>query len=501
MADTQDFDVVRRSSKFPSANCQSLTAAAQCGYTGQNTMEIIMPESQNVEWKESWRDEYLKWVCAFANTQGGVLDIGRNDDGVVVGLDDVESFLVTLPNKIRDMLGVMADVDLLNEDGEPFIRITVEAYPYPVSLRGKYYTRSGSTTQTLTGAALDRFLLSKTGLRWDAVPVPNVAVADLDTDTLKDFRERAAKSKRLDQKALEERDAGLVGKLRLMDGEHLKRAAVLLFHPDPERWIAGAWIKIGYFETNADLRYQDEIHGNLFQQVDKAMDLLLTKYMKAEIGYEGVQREERYPVPEEALREILLNAIAHKDYASNVPIQISVYEDRIQFWNNGQLPEAWTVEQLQAKHSSQPHNPDIANTLFRAGLIEAWGRGIERVIQACETYGIKPPELKLDATGLWVTFGLDGPSRDQVGTKLVLRRDQEKILRNSIESSSLLELMELSGRSNRTKFRDQVLRPLLDAGLMEMTLPDKPKSSKQRYRITKAGQAALADSTRDSAPR
>ncbi len=140
-----------------------------------------MLESQNMEWKESWRDDYLKWVCAFANVQGGILDIGRNDDGVVVGLDDAESLLETLPNKMRDMLGVMADVDLLEEKGESFIRITVEAYPYPMSLRGKYYTRSGSTTQTLTGAALDRFLLSKTGRRWDAVPVPNVDVLDLDS--------------------------------------------------------------------------------------------------------------------------------------------------------------------------------------------------------------------------------------------------------------------------------------------------------------------------------
>ena len=113
---------------------------------------------------------------------------------------------------------------------------------------------------------------------------------DLDTTVLKRFRERAARSKRLGADALRDSDAGLVEKLRLIEGCYLKRAAALLFHPDPERFFTGAFIKIGYFASASDLRYHDEIHGDLFTQVDKTMDLLLTKYMKAGISYEGVQR-------------------------------------------------------------------------------------------------------------------------------------------------------------------------------------------------------------------
>jgi ATP-dependent DNA helicase RecG len=214
------------------------------------------------------------------------------------------------------------------------------------------------------------------------VPVPGTSISDLDAKVLTRFRERAARSKRLGPEALEENNAGLIEKWRLLEGQYLKRAAVLLFHSDPERFITGASIRIGYFESDSDLRYHDEVSGNLFAQVDQTMDLLLTKYLKASISYEGVQRVETYPVSEGALREVLLNAVAHRDYASGVPIQISVYADRVLFWNNGQLPDDWTVERLKSKHPSQPYNPDVANAFFRAGMIEAWGRGIERVIQA-----------------------------------------------------------------------------------------------------------------------
>jgi ATP-dependent DNA helicase RecG len=118
-------------------------------------------EHQHVEWKESWRDEYLKWICGFANADGGVLVIGRNDKGTVVGVENAGRLLVDIPNKVRDILGIMVDVNLRKEVGEEFLEILVEPYPYPVSYRGEYHFRSGSTKQELKGAALDKFLLRK----------------------------------------------------------------------------------------------------------------------------------------------------------------------------------------------------------------------------------------------------------------------------------------------------------------------------------------------------
>ena len=117
----------------------------------------------------------------------------------------------------------------------------------------------------------------------------------------------------------------LMEKLHLMNGSYLTNAAMLLFSKEPEKWQLGAYIKLGYFETDADLLYQDEIHGSILEQIDKVVELVHLKYMKAKISYVGMQRIERYFVPEEALREAILNAICHKQYQSGVPVQITAY--------------------------------------------------------------------------------------------------------------------------------------------------------------------------------
>lgn len=195
--------------------------------------------------------------------------------------------------------------------------------------------------------------------------------------------------------------------LKLTENDYLKRATILLFHPDPEKFITGAYIKIGYFETDDDLRFQDEIHGNLFEQVEKTMEILFTKYFKAFISYEGIHRVETFEYPEDAVREALLNAIAHKDYSGLTPIQISVYKDKIMIWNEGQLPESWTVEKLLVKHPSMPYNPDIANTFFRSGYIEAWGRGFSKMTSQFLAAGLPEPLYYYETSGFWVVFRKD----------------------------------------------------------------------------------------------
>ena len=362
-----------------------------------------MKENQQIEWKEFWRDESLKWICGFANADGGVLHIGRNDKGVVVGVPNAARLMEDIPNKVRDILGIMVGVNLREEAGKEYLEIVVEPYPYPVSYKGEYHLRSGSTKQELKGAALDRFLLRKQGRHWDGVPIPHFTVADLSPQALATFRKRATKSKRLSAELLAEPDAVLLDKLKLFEHGYLKRAAVMLFHDDPERVVTGAYVKIGYFRTDSDLLYHDEIHGDLFSQVETTLDLLLTKYLRAGISYEGVQRIEAFPVPEPALREAVINAIAHKDYASAIPIQVSVYHDKLMIWNAGQLPQDWTIEHLTAKHASAPYNPDIANAFFRVAFMESWGRGIDLIRNVCRAAGKPEPAFRWD-NGLWVEF-------------------------------------------------------------------------------------------------
>jgi ATP-dependent DNA helicase RecG len=327
-----------------------------------------MPEHQNIEWKESWRDEYLKWICGFANANGGKIIIEKNDKGNIVGLKNAKRLLEEIPNKVRDILGILVDVNLHETNKGDFIEIVVEAYPYPVNYKGQYHYRSGSTKQELKGAALDKFMLQKKGKRWDGVPVPNVKIEDLKKETFDFFRRKAVKAQRIEEDVLTDSNEDLIENLQLKENDFLKRASILLFHPNPEKFVTGSYIKIGYFQSDEDLKFQDEVHGNIFEQVEKTMNLLFTKYINSTISYEGLNRVEKYEYPKEAVREALLNSVSHKDYSEGVPIQISVYQEKITFWNEGQLPENWTIEKLLTKHPSKPFNPDIANCPFQKWL-------------------------------------------------------------------------------------------------------------------------------------
>ena len=168
-------------------------------------------ENQNLEWKESWRDEYLKWICGFANAQGGKIYVGKNDKGVVIGIDDAKKLLEDIPNKVKDILGIMVDVNLYSQSQKSYIEIIVEPYPYPVSYKGQYHYRSGSTKQELKGAALDKFLLQKQGKRWDSFVVPGISISNLSVSAFDYFRKNAIKSKRLDQDVLKESNKILEG--------------------------------------------------------------------------------------------------------------------------------------------------------------------------------------------------------------------------------------------------------------------------------------------------
>lgn len=363
-----------------------------------------MKESQNTEWKESWRDEYLKWICGFANAQGGRIYIGTDDSGRVIGVPDSKKLMEDIPNKVRDILGIIVDVNLLQQDGKDYIEICVNSSSYQVNYKGEYHYRSGSTKQLLRGAALTEFLLSKTGCKWDAVPIDGVTVDDLDKESFDIFRREALRSGRMAEADLSMDNQQLLDNLGLVENGKLKRAAILLFHRNPEKWVTGAYIKIGYFGEGSDLRYQDEIHGSLFMQADRIIELIYLKYMKAIISYDNVTRVETYPLPKAAVREAVYNAIIHSNYAALIPIQIRIHEDAVYISNDCVFPAGWTVETLMERHRSVPYNPNIANGFFRAGYVETWGRGIEKICEACKSHGVPMPEYTLHLEDIMVKF-------------------------------------------------------------------------------------------------
>ena len=228
---------------------------------------------------------------------------------------------------------------------------------------------------------------------------------DLDSGAIRFFKDEAVRHNRLSRKELNVSREILMENLHLVDDEGLlARAAMMAFHRDPEKWVTGAYVKIGYFEdSDSDLRYQDEVHGPLIQQADKVVDLVYTKYLKALITYKGIHRVEQYMFHPDAFREIVLNAIVHKDYSGGNPVQISVYPDRIYVWNDGTFPpELNTAAKLFGKHSSKPYNPGLAGVFFKCGLIEAWGRGFDKITVGCKEYGGPRPSYKIGESGVMV---------------------------------------------------------------------------------------------------
>ena len=261
-----------------------------------------MKESQNTEFKQSWRDEYLKWICGFANAQGGALYIGMDDTGSVLGLNDADKLLENIPNKIQALLGIVCPVEILSDEGKEYIRITVEPHSHPVSYKGQYHYRSGSTRRELKGSALDQFILKKQGKHWDSVPVPKIAIEDLDIRTIEEFRQTAVDRQRLDESTMEEPIKVFLERLKLLDeNNYLTRAAVLLFSRHPEYRVGGAIVKIAYFQNKADIIFQDVIEGDLFAQADKVLNLIMTKYTRALISFKGFIRHDTPPVPQAAL--------------------------------------------------------------------------------------------------------------------------------------------------------------------------------------------------------
>lgn len=227
------------------------------------------------------------------------------------------------------------------------------------------------------------------------------------------------------------------------------------------------------------MRYQDEIHGNLFEQIEKTTELLFTKYIKALISYEGLNRVETYEYPKEAIREALLNAIAHKDYSGGVPIQISVYNDKLMIWNEGQLPENWTVQNLLEKHASRPYNPDIANALFRSGYIESWGRGTIKIINECKKAGIPEPVFTYDSSDISVEFRKDIYHEKHLQS-LNLNERQVKAVLYVKEKGRITnkEYQNINNTSDRSASRD--LENLISIGVLKR-IGDKKGASYEIY--------------------
>jgi ATP-dependent DNA helicase RecG len=372
-----------------------------------------MSESQNIEYKSSWHDDYLKWVCGFANAQGGKIYIGMNDTATVVGVEDQKTLMEEIPNKIKNNMGITAEVNLLHEGKLDYIEIVVQTYSVPISLRGRYYYRSGSVKQELTGAALSEFLLKKAGQTWDNMPEERATIADIDENTIKKYLRKAETGGRLpDADGLTAEE--LLEKLRLAENGKLKRAAIVLFGKDPGKFYPNTFVKIGKFEDDDfTIRFQEVEEGNVIEVLEKVLRTLDYKFLIKNISFEGMNRIEtlEYPVP--ALREMLLNALIHRNYMG-APTQLRVYDNKLQLWNHGTLPVGITLDRLSKSHSSFPRNPILAEACFKGSYIDSWGSGIMKIVNSCKVAGLPIPTLEEDMGGFMVKLFKDRFSKEQL---------------------------------------------------------------------------------------
>jgi ATP-dependent DNA helicase RecG len=426
-----------------------------------------MTENQNVEYKISWRDEYLKWVCGFANAQGGKIFIGIDDHGLITGLNDHKKLLDEIPNKTVNHLGLVVDVNLHKNGDKHYIEITVPVSSVPISYHGIYHYRSGSTKQELRGIALQNLLLKKIGKKWEDLPVEGVSLKGLNETTIQSFISKAIEKGRIPPNAEKIGTELLLKNLNLLTEQgELTNAAVLLFGNNPAKVSVMASFKIGRFgKSSHDLLFHDVIEANIFETVDKVIETLQLKYLLRPISYSGIERMEPLEYPEAALREAILNAIIHKDYSSTF-IFLRVYDDRLHLWNPGSLPEELSIEKLKQDHSSYPRNQNIANTFFKAGYIESWGRGINKIIKACVQAGLPEPIIEEEQNGFSITFLKEIYTEDYIrNQKLEARQINALLYIKQYGSISNTQYQELAQLSKRTASRD--LQELVEKGYLQ----------------------------------
>jgi ATP-dependent DNA helicase RecG len=379
-------------------------------------------------------------------------------------LDNICS-LPQLPNKFRDILGVYSEINLKNENRKHFLEITVPRYDIPISVRGKYYIRSGSTLQELKGPALNEFILKRTGKTWDDLPEQRASINDIDEATVKQFLKDAKEVQRINI----ENDiniSDLLDKLRLLEDGKIKRAAIILFGKDPGKFYPNLDVKIGKFgESDADLKFHEVVEGNLIQLKKHIGEILNAKFFIHPIDFVGMQRVERDEYPVAAVREMILNALVHRNYMG-APTQIRLYDNHFSIWNDGGLPDGITEEDLKKVHRSKPRNPLIADTCFKAGYIDSWGRGTIKIIEACKEAGLPEPVLKEEQGGFLSKIFKDRFT-DELLEKMGLSDRQIEAILYTKKYGEITnsKYQKLAGVSKATATRD--IKELEEKGLLE----------------------------------
>ena len=457
-------------------------------------------EGPTLEFKRSTGElkEGMQTLCAFLNGAGGLLLFGVRPDGTIEGqqvsdptLRDIAQAASRCEPSIHPILK-----RIKVKNGREVIAVAVESTSKfgPYTYDGRGYERVASTTQRMTQSSYEQLLLARSQdrYRWENAGARGLTPRDLDRDEAFRIVETARSAGRLlgpAPKNLIE----VLDRLGVREEGRILHAAVVLcgkkFLPDyPQCELRMARFR---GKDKAEFLDQKAVRAPAFKLLEEA-EIFCQRHLPlpGKIVPGKLQRQDRPLIPPDAMREILVNALIHRDYSiSGGCVALAIFDDRVEVWSHGSFLPGITPEKLTRKHPSVLRNPIIADAFNRAGLIERWGQGTNRVIEMCRKAGIAPPIFEEITGAALVTFKVPVGSTAQVtgdaGTKSAPSRHQVVILRLCRSERTLLELMKAVGRKDRSKFRNQLINPLLKAGLLELTVPDKPNSRLQRYRITK----------------
>ena len=459
--------------------------------------DLIAPgEGQTTEFKRGRASGLGREICAFANSEGGVILLGVDDDGTVVGIGQ--------HNRVK------SQVQSIARSADPPIAVEVESMGEAVSVRvppqrgkpfsfgGRFFIRDGASSQQMSRDEVHELFYAVGAIRFDEVPCRRFSLGeDIGEDNWELFRRRAGVPEGMDPETAI-RNLGLL----TADG-HMTHAGAWLLARDITKFSLSAEVVCGLFRGTDKTHIIDRrgFDRDICTMIDDAMAWIESKINVNYIITGAVRRQERPELPLDAIREAVVNAVAHRDYRSNASVHIYLFHDRLEVVSPGGLPPDMTAAELGVR--SEPRNKLLFRVMHRMDAVEHIGTGVRRIRSLCREWDVAAPIFDISDRWVTVTFprpevgrqgagnGAERGGRDQVGTKSGPSRDQVAVLWKSLSARAMPELMAVLGRTNRTKFRDQVLRPMMEAGWIAMTIPDKPTSSRQRYRTTEEGRAVL----------
>jgi len=477
-----------------------------------NLKEIIkQPEGRRLEFKSELpgRADLAKTIIAFANDAGGELYIGIKDDPrEIVGLPEESLFAMEeqISNIIFDRCypAILPEITFITDNDKHLIRVLIyrgSMPPYHLKDKGKLqgtYIRVGSINRQADETIIAELERRKRNISFDSELVMDKLAKDLDINNFKnEYKEKTGE--KLDSLTLRKLDL-----IKDVNGVEYPSNALVLFSDDKLRQSMFHYAKVecARFKGTGSEEFLDQksIYSNISTQAEEAYNFVL-RHINKGAAVEGVYTVSRWEYPVKAIREVIRNAIVHRDYSlTGKDVKVAVYDDMIEITSPGLLPPSIDYSAMESRQSDA-RNRIIAPIFKRLGIIDQWGNGLKLIADELKDYpqiGFRWKEVGLSFQVQFVkldyseTIDNENLNWEQVGTKSGLSREQVVFFLNKcLEAHDSNSLADLLGLSNKTKFRDRYIKPLLAMDLLAMTKPDKPTSSHQKYYTTEKGKALL----------